>query len=237
MTPSAYCIIVAAGSGTRFGSPLPKQFCDLGGRPVVMHAIERFRRVLPYAEILLVISTDFRERWLNLCQSAGIVSPTIVSGGETRWQSVRNALDKIPDKWDGPVLIHDGARPLVSRAVIDNSLKAIANGAHGVVPCVHVVDSIRAVGSDGTTRITDRSKLLRVQTPQTFPAHIIKNAYARAYSPIMTDDASVCEMAGYGDIAIVDGDERTLKITHPADLAMVSFYLNQCSENGSFESL
>lgn len=237
MSPSAYCIIVAAGSGTRFGAPLPKQFCELEGLPVVMHTISRFRQFLPDAKLRLVISEDFQERWAEMCRTHGFQSPDIVTGGSTRWQSVKNALDTIPEDWHGAVMIHDGARPLLTKAVIDSSLEALSGGADGVVPCIPVVDSIRSVNSDGTSEITDRTKLRRVQTPQSFPSHIIIGAYAREYSPLMTDDASVCEMAGYNNIAIVDGDERTLKITHPADLATVAFYLKQCSDNGPAESL
>jgi len=222
---TAYCIIVAAGSGLRFGSALPKQFCELEGLPVVMHAIKRFRDVLPEAEILLVINRDFRSKWTDLCRKHNFISPTIIDGGLSRWHSVKNAISVIPKSWKGPVLIHDGARPLVEKKVIIRLLEKLKEGADGVVPCIPAVDSLRMATDSLRSKTVDRSRFFAVQTPQAFPANIIAKAYDCQYSPQMTDDASVCEINGYSNIRIAEGSPSTLKITHPADLATAAYYL------------
>lgn len=222
---TAYCIIVAAGSGLRFGSALPKQFCKLEGLPVVMHAIKRFREALPDAEILLVINRDFRSKWIDLCHKHNFISPTVIEGGPTRWHSVKNAISVIPASWDGPVLIHDGARPLVEKNVIIRLLDKLKDGADGAVPCIPAVDSLRMAIDPVRSNAVDRSRFFAVQTPQAFPANIIVKAYDCQYSPLMTDDASVCELNGYLDIRIAEGSPSTLKITHPADLATAAYYL------------
>ena len=126
---------MAAGKGSRFGASLPKQFCLLGGRPVLMTTIDRARTTLPDAEILLVLSPDFVDYWENLCGKYGFVSPKIVSGGDTRWQSVKNALDSLPAT-DGVVMIHDGARPLISGEVMAGLTQAMESGAQGALPVV-----------------------------------------------------------------------------------------------------
>lgn len=222
-----YCIIVAAGSGSRFGGQLPKQFCDLAGRPVVMHTIDNVRMAIPGCRILLVVSESMIPLWEEQCSMHSFESPKIVIGGRTRWESVRNALMNIEAAPESTVLVHDAARPLFSPAVAGRLLASIDAGCDGVVPGVAVTDSMRAADpSTGHYHAVDRSKYRAIQTPQAFPLHIIKEAYSRPYEPTMTDDASVCEYAGFSDIRIVEGDHRTLKITHPADLATVAYYLS-----------
>lgn len=233
MRPSAYCIIVAAGSGRRFGTPLPKQFCELNGKAVLMHTIERMRRALPGSKILLVINSDYQSTWLDMCETAGFKSPQIIFGGETRWQSVKNAVSNIPGNWDGPVLIHDGARPLISGSVVSNLMEVIASGAEGAIPCIPVTDSLREVIDNHCSKAVDRSHFRAVQTPQAFNGQIIIKAYSNDYSPLMTDDASVCEMAGYTDLRIVEGDPMTLKITNPADIATVAYLLKSTTDGPS----
>lgn len=217
---------MAAGSGRRFGSQQPKQFCDLGGRPVLMTTVDMMRRALAdaSAEILLVLSDGFVDYWAGLCARHGFDSPRIVVGGDTRWQSVRNALDLIPSG-KSPVFVHDGARPLVDDSVVRRLLSALSSGAHGALPVMPVTDSLRQRLADGTSIAVDRSAYCAVQTPQLFSADILKQAYEMPYSPLMTDDASVVEMCGYDDIALVEGSESTLKITRKADLDTVACML------------
>lgn len=220
--PNICCIIVAAGSGRRFGAALPKQFCDLNGRPVLMTTIDRVRAALPSADLRLVISSDYASFWMDLCQHHSFTSPAIIFGGDTRWQSVKNAVDTIDCAETDMIFVHDGARPLLSPAVVDRLVGALQIGANGAVPCVPLADSIRKISPDGSSVAVDRSLYRAVQTPQAFPAALLKDCYQRPFSPLMTDDASVVEFAGYHDIAIVEGTPETIKITTPADMAVVS---------------
>lgn len=223
-TGKTHFIIVAAGKGSRFGASLPKQFCLLGGRPVLMTTIDRARTTLPDAEILLVLSPEFVDYWENLCGKYGFVSPKIVSGGDTRWQSVKNALDSLPAT-DGVVMIHDGARPLISGEVMAGLTQAMESGAQGALPVVRPADSMRIIDADGSSHALDRSKLRAVQTPQAFRSRLLKAAYETGFSPELTDDASVMEKAGFTDLRLVDGDPATMKITLPADLKIVALFM------------
>lgn len=230
MTQQVNCIIVAAGNGRRFGAPTPKQFCDLAGRPLLMTTVERLRAALPDARMLLILNESWVERWLEMCREHSFASPEIVAGGDTRIRSVANALNAISDSGDSVTLVHDGARPLVNPTVVDAVVKAIVNdNAQGAIPCVPLTDSIRHISADGTSHAADRSSFRAVQTPQAFPTALLKQAYALPATPQMTDDASVMESAGFTDIRIVDGDPRTLKITHPTDLILAQQILSHDS--------
>lgn len=213
-------IVVAAGSGRRFGAPLPKQYCDMDGRPVLMVALERIKTVWPEAEVLLVINDDYRGLWLEMCGRHDFESPRMVSGGDTRWQSVRNALDVMPRGVD-VVAVHDAARPMFTPEVGSGLIDAICAGKQGAIPVVLMVDSLRRVDGDGGSKSVDRAEFRAVQTPQLFRADLLVEAYSRPYSSVMTDDASVMEAAGYMDIALTEGDEALMKITRPHDIEIV----------------
>jgi len=216
-----YAIIVAAGSGRRFGSDVPKQFCELGGRPVLMTTIDNIRAALPGASVILVLNGDYADLWEEQCVANGFVSPQIVYGGPTRWASVKNALTLIPAESSAYVMVHDGARPFVRSAVTDALVSALDAGSQGAVPVVEVTDSLREISQDGGQSVAvDRSRFKAVQTPQAFRADLLKMAYDKPYSDRFTDDASVMECAGYSDIALVAGHPDTFKITLPRDLAL-----------------
>lgn len=220
------CIVVAAGSGSRFGSQLPKQFCLLGGRPVLMTTIERLRKSLPdQAEIVLVLSADYTGYWADLCRGHGFVSPEVVVGGATRWHSVKNALDAV-----GPaeyVYVHDGARPLVCADVLERLERALQLGVDGAIPVVKLPDSLRMVTPDGSASV-DRSVYRAVQTPQAFDGKKLAEAYRQEYLPVFTDDASVMEAAGYRNLELVEGSANTVKITAPEDLMIVEALSRGC---------
>lgn len=219
-------IIVAAGSGARFGSELPKQFCLLRGRPVLMTTVDNFRNACPDDKIVLVLSKDCVRLWHGLCREYGYPSPEIAYGGATRWNSVKNALESVDDGVD-IITVHDGARPLVSRDVIGKVVAAVESGACGAIPVVPVTDSLRIIDDDGVSEAVDRSVMRAVQTPQAFRAEILRKAYGRPYSPLYTDDASVVEDAGFTPLALVDGDVHNIKITHPADLDVAAVILDR----------
>ncbi len=223
-----YNIIVAAGRGSRFGAEIPKQFCLLDNRPVLMHTIERMRNTMPDSHIIIVLSKDFVEYWLDLCKKHDFSSPEIAIGGDTRWQSVKNALEKITGKLNdnSVITVHDGARPVINGALIDRVIDGCIN-ADGAIPAIPVTDSLRLIGENGKSAPVDRSLYRAVQTPQAFRAEKLIAAYSLPYQHDFTDDASVMAAAGYGNIILVDGDARNIKITMPDDLAIAAIYLNQ----------
>ena len=217
-----YAIIVAGGSGSRFGSAIPKQFLPLAGTPVLMHTINRFAAA--GATIILVLPQSQIKYWNQLCQQHSFTQPLkVVAGGDNRFGSVKNALAAIDASQGDLIAVHDGVRPLVPLHVIDNAY-AQAASLGNAVPVVAVTDSIRQTGDDGTSCALDRSRLVAVQTPQTFDAMMLKRAYAADYDPTFTDDASVVERAGFA-IHLVAGDPCNIKITHPGDIEVAETLL------------
>lgn len=214
-----HAVIVAAGSGSRFGGPLPKQFMPLSGRPVVMHSIEALREAIPRVKMTLVISHSEEERWKSLCEEYGFDSPDIVFGGETRFDSVRNALKSVSDDTD-LVLVHDGARPFASAEMIQRIIAAFENtDVQGAVPAIKVTDSLRQIMPAGHSEVVDRTVFRAVQTPQAFRASLLLEAYDKADSSArFTDDASVMEAAGFNNLVITEGSADNIKITNPHDI-------------------
>lgn len=229
--PSVHVIIVAAGSGLRFGTPLPKQFCDLEGRAVVMHTIDAFRHLLPDAKLTLVISATMRELWQRLCAESGYESPHIAYGGATRWESVRNALSETSAYASDIIMVHDAARPVISSKMIGRILAGFDEEGKidGVIPAVAVTDSLRLVGADGRSESIDRNRLRAVQTPQAFIGYKLRKAYELPYRDTFTDDASVMEAAGYDNLLLVDGCTSNIKITNPGDMELASIHLKNPS--------
>ncbi|MCM1483042.1 MAG: 2-C-methyl-D-erythritol 4-phosphate cytidylyltransferase [Muribaculaceae bacterium] len=226
--PELCIIIVAGGTGSRFGSELPKQFCELAGRPVLMHTIDRLRKAAPEAGMVIAMHRDYMDMWHTICREVGFTSPPTVIGGSTRWESVRNALAAVPQS-AGMIAVHDAARPLVEKPVMDRLLGAVRSGAHGAIPAVAVTDSLRMVTAHGSESV-DRTRYRAVQTPQLFQASLLRRAYELPWRPEFTDDASVMESAGFGELRLVEGSPVNIKITHPADLEIAAL-LCSISEN------
>ncbi len=220
-----HIIIVAGGSGSRFGADVPKQYCLLGGRPVLMHTICRMRSALPDAEITLVVSAGMEAYWRELCARHSFESPRVVHGGATRSESVRNAMRSLPAGTD-IVLVHDGARPLTGRAVVEAAVEAVCRGADGAIPAVAVTDSLRMVHADGTNTAADRSAYRAVQTPQAFDAQKLAAAYAST-AESFSDDASLMEHCGHTDIVLTQGAPSNIKITNPMDLSIAELLLTR----------
>ena len=221
-------IIVAGGSGTRFGTEVPKQFLVLGGKPILMRTIEAFEAALRGVDhgIVVTLPADQFGLWDELCERYAFAVPhRVVAGGETRWHSVKNVLDSINDVAGVDVIaVHDGVRPLAHRDLIDRVLDA-ARRSGAAIPVVMLNDSVRQV-EGATSHALDRSSLRAVQTPQAFDASLLMNAYSQPYLPTFTDDASVVERYGHA-VALVEGDPKNLKITRPMDLALAEYLLNQ----------
>lgn len=224
-----YIIIVAAGSGSRFGSDIPKQFCLLKGKPVVMHAIERLKEAVPEAKTVIVISPAEEARWHELCRTHSFKSPTIVYGGATRWESVKNGLSAIPSdaKPNSIVLIHDGARPLVDTATVRRVCGATIN-TDGAIPAIPVSDSLRKLSDNGVnSEPINRSDFRAVQTPQGFCLWRLREAYSLPYKESFTDDASVMAEAGFDNVFLVEGSPDNIKITNPRDIAIAEAIISQ----------
>ena len=216
-------IIVAGGSGTRFGAELPKQFLELGGRPVLMRTISAFRG--GFSDVIVTLPEGQMALWRELCERYGFAVPhRVVAGGETRWHSVKNALDSIGDISDVDIIaVHDGVRPLVTAEVIGRTVDA-ARRDGAAIPVVMLNDSVRQV-EKGASHALDRSTLRAVQTPQVFDARVLMAAYGQPFESTFTDDASVVERAGHS-VTLVEGDPQNLKITRPMDLALAEYLLN-----------
>lgn len=212
-----YVIIVAGGKGLRMGGDIPKQFLPIGGKPVLMRTLERFREYSPTLSIILVLPQAQQEYWKELCQEYSFtVEHTIANGGETRFHSVQNGLAMIPDDEQGVVGVHDGVRPFVSTEVIHRCYDT-ARTAKAVIPVTPVVETLRYVGGKGACHNVLRSDYRLVQTPQTFDIQLLKEANRQEYSEVFTDDASVVEGIG-ATVTMVGGNRENVKITTPFDL-------------------
>ena len=209
-------VIVAGGKGLRMGADIPKQFLCVGGRPILIRTLERFREYDAGLQIVLVLPHEQQAYWADLCRQYGFsIDYTLADGGPTRFHSVLNGLQKVaPDA--ALIAVHDGVRPYVSTEVIGRCFdEAARSGA--VVPVVDVVETLRHLDSDGTSHTVPRSEYVRVQTPQVFEAQLLRRAYAQPFSERFTDDASVVESTGH-TVALVAGNVENIKITTPNDL-------------------
>lgn len=218
-----FVVIVAGGSGSRMGTEIPKQFLLLAGKPILMHTIRAFHDFDPKAEIIVVLPEDQQEYWKNLCLTLNFdLNHQVVSGGESRFHSVRNGLAKI--ETSGIVFIHDGVRPLVNAETLSGCLKT-AEECGNAVPVLPVTESLRK--TEGETSISvDRSLYFNVQTPQTFRCEQILEAFCQDFDPAFTDDASVAEKAGFR-IHLVEGNRENIKITTPVDLVFAEALLSK----------
>ena len=211
-------IIVGAGRGHRFGGPLPKQYRDLAGEPVVRHALRVFARHPAVTQVVGVIHPDDRDLFEAAADGLGIAGHT--PGGAERQDSVRNGLEFAAGLMSGGapdlVLIHDAARPFASHRLISDVIAAL-DSAPGAVPALAVADTLKR-GVDGrATETVDRTGLYHVQTPQGFRFADILAAHCAAKGKALTDDAAVAEAAGLA-VALVPGDDDNFKITTEADL-------------------
>lgn len=213
-----YIIIVAGGKGLRMGGDLPKQFMPLHGKPVLMHTIERFRAYSDELKIILVLPHEQQDNWRQICQKHNFtVEHTVVDGGQTRFHSSQNGVAAVPDDATGVIGIHDGVRPFVSEETIARCFEA-ARQFGAALPVLPVTDTLRRVTDDGGYNV-QRNDYRTVQTPQTFDAQLLKQAFKQPYSDNFTDDASVVEALGH-KVTMVDGNRENIKLTTPFDLVV-----------------
>jgi 2-C-methyl-D-erythritol 4-phosphate cytidylyltransferase len=221
MNPREYALIVAGGKGTRIGGLTPKQFIELNGVPVLLHTLKAFYDYSSALAVVLVLPEDDFDKWNSIVKKYGFSQPvTIQKGGDTRFQSVKNGLEKIGS--DGLVAIHDGVRPLVSKDIIAASFR-LAAVHKSAVAAVRLKESIRMTDQD-STKAMDRSRFRVIQTPQTFDVALIRKAYEMKEDPTLTDDASVAERAGHV-ISLFEGSYENIKITTPEDITVAEALL------------
>ncbi len=222
MNSKEYALIVAGGKGTRIKSTLPKQFLELNGKPIILHTLEAFNRYSEKIIVVLVLPEDDFPIWNELVKKHSFNRSIILQkGGDTRFQSVKNGLDKV--EGPGLVAIHDGVRPLVSEDIIGASFR-LAAVHQSAVAAVRLKESIRMTDQDNT-KAMDRSRFRLIQTPQTFDIDLIKQAYKLKEDASMTDDASVAEKSGHL-ISLFEGSYENIKITTQDDLIVAEALLN-----------
>ena len=223
MMAENYVIITAGGTGSRMGTSTPKQFLELNNLPVIMHSMEAFHSYSDSLKLIIVLAEDFVDDWKSLCKKYKYtLVHQICIGGDTRFQSVKNGLKMVGD--EGLVAIHDAARPLLSRSLIDTCFREAAQNGNAV-PAISLKDSVREL-SGNESRPVDREKFRLMQTPQVFESVLIKKAYEQAYQISFTDDATVAESIG-ANINLVEGEPENIKVTNPEDMIIAEAFLKQ----------
>lgn len=226
-----YVIITAGGVGRRMGGNTAKQFLELEGKPILLRTIDMFKDAYPDINIIITIPQEYKGFWREYCFNNNLwFKHILVSGGITRFHSVKNALVHVPD--GAIVAVHDGVRPFVPKEMLDGllSFKWEKEGAVGVIPVMPSIESmrIRVYGDDGMpdgSKTVNRDDYMFVQTPQVFDSTVLKECYKKAYSPAFTDDASVVESSGY-KVATTAGSRFNIKLTTPEDLLMAKIFLS-----------
>lgn len=226
MVLNAVAVIVAGGQGTRIEGKLPKQFLNLGDKPILAHCVQRFETCETIDQIVLVVPEDY----LEYCSQA-IVDPydfkkvkKIVCGGRERQDSVYLGLKACPNSTT-VVAIHDGVRPFVSPLKISESIR-LCEEKKAVILAVPAKDTIKRVEGNSVVTTLDRKKLWLVQTPQVFEYSFILNAYEKAMEEgfVGTDDAMLVERLGE-EVAVVEGEYQNIKITTAEDLVIAEKFI------------
>ncbi|MFA4995032.1 MAG: bifunctional 2-C-methyl-D-erythritol 4-phosphate cytidylyltransferase/2-C-methyl-D-erythritol 2,4-cyclodiphosphate synthase [Bdellovibrionales bacterium] len=213
--PTCTALIVAAGSGSRFGGKLPKQYYELGGETILRRSVLAFLNHPHIDEVRVVINPAHRDMYDKAVGDLGLPEP--VAGGSTRQQSVLLGLEALAKK-NPPafVMIHDGARPLVDAATI-TAVRHALDTAKGAIAAKPVVDTLKKGDKNTITGTVDRSNLWQAYTPQAFHFNDILDAHRKTTTAQVTDDASVFELLGI-PVTLVPSNPDNMKITNPEDL-------------------
>ena len=214
---------MAAGSGSRMGAELPKQFLQLDGKAILHKTIEVFVEAVPGVKVITVLPEDHISYWKEYCLNRNFIYPQVlVKGGITRFHSVRNALERVPE--GALVAVHDGVRPLVTPQFLAD-LFSQAESVDGLIPVLPCIDTMKVLCKNGSElsavpeETADRSRLYGAQTPQIFKSELLKEAYRQAFDDKFTDDASVMEKYGKS-LSYVIGERLNIKITTQEDLVL-----------------
>lgn len=231
MVQETYAVVVAAGSGRRLGSEVPKQYLPLAGKPLLIHSLVSLNSHSQVDAIVLVVGPGWEERGRQLAHKYKINKlTTVITGGQQRQQSVYRGLLAVPNHGK-IVLIHDGARPFLAADLISRMITA-ARRTGAAVPVIPVKDTVKVIGPGGFIKETlDRSQLVAAQTPQSFLRDVIIKAHQDAAAERFagTDDAMLVEKMGL-PVEMVPGDENNIKITTPLDLQWAKLMLGKSDE-------
>ncbi|MEZ0223580.1 MAG: bifunctional 2-C-methyl-D-erythritol 4-phosphate cytidylyltransferase/2-C-methyl-D-erythritol 2,4-cyclodiphosphate synthase [Alphaproteobacteria bacterium] len=214
--PHIAALIVAAGTGERFGGGLPKQYLPLLGRPVLTWSMETFLQHSDISDVRVVIHPDHAVLYKQAAEGLKISAP--VTGGKSRQDSVLKGLEALAASKPDYVLIHDAARPGITPDLITGICETL-KGAEAVVPGLPVTDTVRRVTGD-TAKTENRDGLYTMQTPQGFKFSLILDLHRKHREAPVTDDAALCELAGH-KVIIAPGDKANVKMTHADDLALM----------------
>lgn len=236
MSSRYFAIIPAAGSGSRFGAPLPKQYLTINGLPIIRHAVDALLADTRIDRVVVVLSPEDRD-WHEACvplDAAGRVS-VIRVGGATRAESVLNGISWLSNElnvgsgdW---ILVHDAARPCLTPAQIDDLITSLRDDPVGGLLAIPVADTVKR--ADATHRVEatiDRRPLWQAQTPQMFRFDLLQQALAAVDLAVATDESSAIEALGYAP-KLVAGSLANLKVTYPADLKLATAIINSNSDN------
>ena len=228
MDRKKYLVVTAGGSGTRMGASMPKQFLDLGGRAVLQMTLERFMDACPDIKVITVLPEAHIAWWRRYCRDRNFNCPQrLVPGGFTRFHSVKNALEYVPD--GAIVAVHDAVRPLLSVGLIRTMFERM-DTVRALIPVVPSVDTLAVLDrtSDGTLRDSgenvDRTRIYGAQTPQIFLSEDLKTAYNQGFDLSFTDDASVVRRYGV-PLSYIAGERNNIKLTTPEDLSLAEAIL------------
>jgi 2-C-methyl-D-erythritol 4-phosphate cytidylyltransferase len=225
-------IIVAAGSGSRFGGEIPKQFVEIAGAPVLIHTLAKFERCVTIDEIVVVVAPD-RVAWFEAMLDGRVRRKPIrtVAGGPTRARSVFNGLGAVAEDCD-VVAVHDGARPLVEPEEIDATVRAALEFGAACL-AAPVTDTMKRVEDGRIAGTVDRTGLRRALTPQAFSAAILRRAFAASeLGEDVTDECFLVETLGV-EIRTVAGNPRNIKITTADDLFFAEHFLARSARSGT----
>ena len=220
-------IIVAGGSGTRFGGKTPKQFLEILGKPLIIHTLERFEKCPDINQIVLVLPSAQTSIFLQIINKYNIRKlAKIVAGGKTRAESVLNGLKSVQSKKTDIIAVHDGARPLVTSEEISACI-AKANETGAAILVTAVTDTIKEIKNGVIVRTIDRNQLKRAQTPQCFRFEILKRAFEKAdLGEAVTDESYFVEKLGI-EVSVVEGSPKNIKITTQEDLKLAESLLKK----------
>lgn len=223
MERKKYLIVTAGGSGTRMGGATPKQFLEIGSVPILRLTIEKFIAAEPDIHVVTVLPEAHMGAWRQYCAKEDFnCAQRLVCGGFTRFHSVKNALEHIPD--GVIVAVHDGVRPFIGIQRI-RELFSLAQHNPAVVPVTPVTDTLKVLNktADGNLVLSretvDRSRVFGAQTPQLFHSECLKAAYSLGFETSFTDDASVASKYGI-PLTFAEGERLNIKITTPEDLVL-----------------
>jgi len=223
-----YALIVAAGSGSRMGAELPKQFLPLKGKPIVYYSVKSFLDAYDDLQIILVLPAAFTDLGHEIIDAYfDNDRVTVTTGGDSRFQSVKNGLSLVAG--ESIVFVHDAVRCLVSRELIRKCYE-IASETGSAVPVIAAKDSVRIL-DDEASQVVDRHRVMLVQTPQTFHSRILLPAYEIDFKDKFTDEATVVEAYGL-KVSLLEGEETNIKITRPVDLLIAEKFLELQEVNG-----